>query len=55
METIKIGNSSFNAEYLMSISKEDAKKALKHISENVVIAAWEQANPTGRKKKTTKK
>jgi hypothetical protein len=39
----------------MSVTKDEAKKALKHIPENVVVLAWEQANPTGRKKKTTKK
>ena len=52
---IKVGKSSFNADYLMSVTKDEAKKALKHIPENVVVSAWEQANPTGRKKKTTKK
>lgn len=52
---IKVGKSSFNADYLMSVTKDEAKKALKHIPENVVVVAWEQANPTGRKKKSTKK
>jgi hypothetical protein len=51
---IKVGKSSFNADYLMSVTKDEAKKALKHIPENVVVMAWEQANPSGRKKKTTK-
>lgn len=52
---IKVGKSSFNADYLMSVTKDEAKKALKHIPENVVVVAWEQANPSGRKKKSTKK
>lgn len=47
---IQIGKVGFNAEFLSSITLEDAYESFKHVPKNVVKEAWKIANPKRKSK-----
>ncbi len=52
---IFVGNNSFNAEILKSISKEEAVKNFFPIKKEVIEMAWNEANPKRARKRPPKK
>lgn len=53
----RLGNTSFNVDYLQSVTVEEAIAALttEHVSANRVVNAWKKANPTKSAKISKKK
>ena len=52
---IVVGNHSFNAEILKTISKDKALKSFKPIGKDIIERAWNEANPIRTKRKSSKK
>jgi hypothetical protein len=52
-----LGNTSFNVDYLQSVTVEEAIATLssEHVSQNRVVNAWKKANPTKSAKVSKKK
>lgn len=50
MELVKIGNYSFNIEFLREVTIDKAIETLCHVPSHIVVRAWNEANPTAKEK-----